>query len=391
MKAPPAAARVLIATDNAKEGLQVQRLLEDHFEHFSVSTDPASSVRDFEDFRPDVVVLAFDTIAKAQGYCLGLYRFGPPELHQHPHRTILLCSKSEVSMAFELCKKQNFDDYVLHWPLAQDGKRLPMSVWIASREIIAARAAVPVRTGLQSHARQVKDLETALDHEFSVATHKLGEVHAGLDRLDQELSSASDEFSQRLTQGAGGAVEVKDPDALLREIESLKSRHAAQTHNLREQTLAPVMSWARNLPGKVEPALAGARELAETVRGARPVIMVVDDDEMSREELVHALDATIYDIVFAGDSTAALNQLRRMRPDAILMASRLPGLDGVSFTRHLKAAPQLAGIPIIMLTGDSRRETLLSSLEAGAAAFVVKPFTRESLNSKLSKVLSNYA
>jgi len=41
-----------------------------------------------------------------------------------------------------------------------------------------------------------------------------------------------------------------------------------------------------------------------------------------------------------------------------------------------------------MLTGDSRRETLLSSLEAGAAALVVRPFTRESLNSKLIMALT---
>jgi CheY-like chemotaxis protein len=388
MKAPPAAARVLIATDNAKEGHQVQHLLEDHFEHFSVSTDPDSAVRDFEDFNPDVVVLAFATIEKAQSYCLGLYRFGPPALHQHPHRTILLCTKSELSTAFELCKKQYFDDYVLYWPLAHDGKRLPMSVWIASRELITARAAIPARAELRTHAKHVRDLETALDREFSAATYKIDEVHAGLERLEQGLSSTSDEFSQRLAQGADGAVEVKDPDALAREIERLKAKLAAQTHSLREQTLTPVMSWARDLPSNVEPALASARELAEDVRDARPVIMVVDDDETSREELVRALDPIIYDIIFAGDSAAALSQLRRTRPDAILMANRLPGLDGVSLTRHLKAAPQLASIPIIMLTGDSRRETLLSSLEAGAADFIVKPFTSESLNSKLRKVLS---
>jgi CheY-like chemotaxis protein len=388
MKAPPAAARVLIATDNLKEGIQVQRLLDDHFEHFSISTAPESAVRDFEIFNPDVVVLAFDTIEKAQGYCIGLYRFGPSALHQHPHRTILLCAKSELATAFDLCMKQYFDDYVLYWPLAHDGKRLPMSVWIASREIIAARAAVPARGELRTHAKHVRALETALSREFAAANHKISGVHAGLARLDQELSSASDEFSQRLAQGADGAVEVKDPGALTREIDRLKDKQAAHTHSLRERTVAPMMSWARDLPSHVEPALASARQLADSVRDARQVILVVDDDEVSREELLHALDPALYDVQFADDSTAASNQLRRARPDAILMASRLSGLDGVTFTRHLKAAPQLSGIPIIMMSGDARRETLLSSLEAGAADFIVKPFTRESLISKLKKVLS---
>jgi two-component system, chemotaxis family, chemotaxis protein CheY len=60
----------------------------------------------------------------------------------------------------------------------------------------------------------------------------------------------------------------------------------------------------------------------------------------------------------------------------------------VSFTRHLKATPHLSGIPIIMMTGDASRERLASSIEAGAADFIVKPFRRESLKAKLEKLLS---
>lgn len=387
VKAPPAAARVLIATDNAMEGVQVKRLLESHFDHLRLSADPESVLAEFEDFEPDVVVLAFDTIEKAQRYCLGLYRLGPAP-QQHPHRTVLLCTKSELTSAFELCKKQYFDDYVLHWPMAHDGNRLPMSVWIASREIIAARAAVPAPAELRAHAKHMRDLETALDFEFSAATQKLAGADSALTKLQWELSTASDEFSQRLARGADGAVEVTDLAALSRESARLKALLAAKTDTLRKETLTPMMSWADNLRSSVEPALAGARELAETVRRIRPVIMVVDDDEVSRDILARAIDTKSYDIVFAGDSAAALNQLRRVHRSAILMDIRLPGLDGVTFTRHLKAAPHLASIPIIIVSGDSRRKALLSSMEAGAVDFIVKPFTRESLNSKLEKVLT---
>jgi len=387
MKAPPASARVLIATDIATEGTQVQRLLEPHFEHLSVSSDPDSAVRDFDDFKPDVVVLAFDSIEKSQRYCLGLYRFGPT-MQQQPHRTILLCTKAEVTTAFELCKKQYFDDYVLHWPMAHDGKRLPMSVWIASREILAARSTFPTKTELRSHAKLVGELENALDQQFSAATDNLARADSGLDQLERELTGVSEEFSKRLAHGIDGAVQVTDLGTLSRETERLKGMLAAKTHDLRERTLAPMMSWARNLRSHVEPALEAAKELAEGVRGMRPVIMVVDDDEMSQELLSHSLDPKLYDVLFASDSATALHHLQRVRPDAILMDIRLPGLDGLSFTRHLKAAPDLARIPIIMFTGDSRRETLLGSIEAGAADFIVKPFTRDSLNSKLKKVLS---
>lgn len=387
MKALPAAARVLIATDNASEGAQVKGLLESHFDHLRVSTDSECAVGDFEEFNPDVVVLAFDTIEKAQRYCLGLYRLGSAR-QLRPHRTIVLCAKSEVAVAFDLCKKQYFDDYVLFWPMAYDGNRLAMSVWIASREIIAARAVIPARAELRSHVKHLRDLETVLDVECSAAAQQVAGADSALTQLERELSSASDELSRSLTSGANSAEGGADLNALSRETARLKAMLAAKTQNLREETLTPMMSWADNLRSNIEPALAGARELSENARKARPLVMVVDDDEMSLDILIRAVDAKRYDIVIAGDSTAALSQLRRVRPDAILMDVRLPGVDGVTLTRRLKATPDLASIPIIMFTGDGRRETLLSSIDAGATDFIVKPFTRDALNAKLEKVLA---
>ena len=65
----------------------------------------------------------------------------------------------------------------------------------------------------------------------------------------------------------------------------------------------------------------------------------------------------------------------------------LPGGDGVALTEQIKAAPDLAAIPVVMLTGEARLDTLVRSMEAGAADFIVKPFTREALLAKLSKYL----
>jgi CheY-like chemotaxis protein len=79
--------------------------------------------------------------------------------------------------------------------------------------------------------------------------------------------------------------------------------------------------------------------------------------------------------------------LRRLRPHLILMDVHLPDLDGVSLTRKLKSTEHLAAIPIVMLTGDARRGTLENSMSAGAAGFLVKPFTREAIVAKLNRLL----
>lgn len=59
----------------------------------------------------------------------------------------------------------------------------------------------------------------------------------------------------------------------------------------------------------------------------------------------------------------------------------------LAMTRKIKAMPHLAAVQVIMMTGDARKKALASSVDAGAAAFVVKPFTRESLLGHLDKAL----
>jgi len=76
-----------------------------------------------------------------------------------------------------------------------------------------------------------------------------------------------------------------------------------------------------------------------------------------------------WQVTFASDGLSALALLRRVRADLIPTDVRLPGFDGVTLTRRLRASPETAAIPIVMMTGDSRRETLVDSIEADAAAF----------------------
>ena len=95
-----------------------------------------------------------------------------------------------------------------------------------------------------------------------------------------------------------------------------------------------------------------------------------------------------FDLVFETDGAAAFERIRAVAPDLVLMDVMLPGADGVSITEQIKAAPDLAAIPVVMLTGEARLDTLVRSMEAGAADFIVKPFTREALLAKLEQVLA---
>jgi CheY-like chemotaxis protein len=382
----PEKASVLIATDSATDAEQVAGLLAAHFQNVRMSTLPQTASQDFEAHKPDVLVLAFNSIAKAQLYYLGLYRL-LPSLHEHRHRSVLLCSKEEVPKAFELCKTQKFDDYVLHWPLAYDGLRLPMTIWSACRAVMEFRAETPSRSELFAHTRHLRELEHTLEKELSAGEQQIAEAQRSMTRLEHDLATAGEEFSRRLALDDVSGVEMKDGDALAREIARLTSRQVAHAQAARARGLGPMQAWATHLKERVAPSIAGTRPLRATVGAMHPRLLVVDDDEMLPALVTGALDGAHYELAFATDGTEALRMLRFSQPDLILMDLRLPGTDGIALTRQLKASPEVAAIPIIMMTADSRRETVKSSIDAGAADFLVKPFTRQSLQSKIEGVL----
>jgi CheY-like chemotaxis protein len=134
-----------------------------------------------------------------------------------------------------------------------------------------------------------------------------------------------------------------------------------------------------------------ARSAAAAPGGAavarRPVVFVVEDDEVLHTLVAAMLESEPLDLVFEADGAAAFDRIQAIGPDLVLMDVMLPCCDGVALTEQIKATPDLAAIPVVMLSGEARLDTLVRSMEAGAADFIVKPFTRESLLAKLGKYL----
>ena len=131
-----------------------------------------------------------------------------------------------------------------------------------------------------------------------------------------------------------------------------------------------------------------ARALAEQARRLRPLLLVVDDDKFVHKLMARVLGAAHYDVLCVASATKAIRLLRERRPDLILMDIGLPGVDGIQFTRQLKAAVPLAAIPVIMLSGQSGRQVIIDSLSVGAVDFIVKPVDRDILLKKVARWLA---
>src|ERR1043165_8230199 len=108
-------------------------------------------------------------------------------------------------------------------------------------------------------------------------------------------------------------------------------------------------------------------------------ILLVEDNEPSRDALGRRLQRRGYDVVLAVDGQAAVTTAREVKPDLVLMDLGLPIIDGWEATRQLKADASTRGIPIIVLSAHAMTNDRVQALMAGADDFDSKPVHFERL------------
>lgn len=120
---------------------------------------------------------------------------------------------------------------------------------------------------------------------------------------------------------------------------------------------------------------------------ARKKILVVDDEKDIVELVGINLKRNGYDILTAHNGADALAMAEKQPPDAIILDIMMPGMDGNTVVRQLKADARLAQIPVIMLTAKSGEIDVVVSLTLGADDYVTKPFSMSILLARLNTVL----
>ena len=118
-----------------------------------------------------------------------------------------------------------------------------------------------------------------------------------------------------------------------------------------------------------------------------PKILLVEDNEPSRDALGRRLQRRGYDVVLAVDGQEAVSAARQMKPDLVLMDLGLPVIDGWEATRQLKADAATQRIPIIVLSAHAMTNDREQALMAGADDFDSKPVHFERLVEKIEDIL----
>ncbi len=139
------------------------------------------------------------------------------------------------------------------------------------------------------------------------------------------------------------------------------------------------------LPAVEEPGRDGAEGPSQLLRdGRRTGILVVDDDPLTLRIVRDALTRAGYAPAVTGDPREVPRLIRRMKPELVLLDLMFPGLDGIAL---MESVPALADLPVIFISGYGRDETIVRALEAGAADYIVKPFSPTELTARVRAAL----
>ncbi len=130
--------------------------------------------------------------------------------------------------------------------------------------------------------------------------------------------------------------------------------------------------------------------VVSTVPTPGPLVLIADDDAVTRAVVEAWLVRAGYGVIAAADGNAALALTLEMEPDLLVLDVSMPGLDGLEVCRALPGATPVPP-PVIFLTGHSGTDALVTGLDAGAVDYIVKPLDRDVLVARVRSALRSKA
>jgi two-component system chemotaxis response regulator CheY len=117
-------------------------------------------------------------------------------------------------------------------------------------------------------------------------------------------------------------------------------------------------------------------------------ILVVDDFATMRKVIRNILKQVQFEnVVEAEDGAVALNILKSQKIDFVISDWNMPNMTGYDLLKAVRADPEIGKTPFLMITAESLQENVVAAVKAGVSNYIVKPFTAETLNEKITKIM----
>lgn len=401
--------KILIATDNTEAEAQlIASELANDYKNIEISIrvqpyhrqihDPSSeselvttlrsesSIADFDKHLPDVIILAFTTLAVAEEYYVELYQHSE-FIANTPHRTVLLCHQEELKEADLLYQEDHYDDYVVFWPSPYDKCQLLTALRRASLSLETDKTNAAYHE-LSKQVHRLTHLEEKMNASLSLAQEHLDTINQNFEKAILSQSNNLARFIQCLSQGKfRELIDNIEAPSTQQFIKKLQQELIRQPANTLSQPLLELNASLQDFNPQHSPYLKSIRSMNAAIQNTPMTILIVDDDKFAQMLIKDALVKGNYAITTAFSGMETLKSLRKHKPDLILMDLNMPGMDGIETVLKIKASPTLLSIPIIMITGNNAKKDVIDSLKAGAADFIVKPISHGILLDKIKLLL----
>jgi two-component system, chemotaxis family, chemotaxis protein CheY len=124
-----------------------------------------------------------------------------------------------------------------------------------------------------------------------------------------------------------------------------------------------------------------------THRRTNMKFLIVDDFSTMRRIIRGLLkDIGYTDVEEAEDGLLALDKLGLLKYDFVISDINMPNMNGFDLLKAIKAHPHHKHIPVLMVTAEARKEDIIMAAQSGAAGYIVKPFTKATLEEKIEKI-----
>ncbi len=122
-----------------------------------------------------------------------------------------------------------------------------------------------------------------------------------------------------------------------------------------------------------------------------PRFLIVDDFSTMRRIVRNLLkEIGFNNAEEAEDGVVALNLLKSSKFDFVVSDINMPNMDGFALLKSVRADESLKGIPFLMVTAEAKKEDIVNAAQNGANGYIVKPFTKATLEEKVQKILQKH-
>jgi len=120
---------------------------------------------------------------------------------------------------------------------------------------------------------------------------------------------------------------------------------------------------------------------------SQPTVLIIEDDPDLQELLEYNISSAGFTTLTSEDGERGLSLAKEQKPDLIILDIMLPGMDGISVLKHLRADDHVGSVPVLMLTAKSEEDDIVQGLDHGADDYMTKPFSPKELVARIKSIL----